>query len=198
MLSSPEFQVASAVSSNHKFLDVRNLTCLQPLPNGLYTDHSSLNHRSFRSVWTRKQNKSRCILGAFIVPLRYRTKTLQVYNTLQGFSNGISNEIKFSRIIFIECCYYTSAAWMQYVYYVKMDLFSTYVNEMPIKCLEKYLSRNLLNCYLHIDYEAWSYYMFNAPHERNYSFSTMNKIKCWNTPVLVDTNISRKISEKYI
>ena len=69
VLSSPEFQVASAVSSELKFLDARNLTCLQPLPNGLYTNQSSLNHRSFRSVWTQKQNKSRCILGAFIVPL---------------------------------------------------------------------------------------------------------------------------------
>ena len=32
----PEFQVAGAVSSDFKFLDARNLTCLQPLPNGLY------------------------------------------------------------------------------------------------------------------------------------------------------------------
>ena len=69
VLSSPEFQVASAVSSELKFLDARNLTCLQPLSNGLYTNHSSLNDRSFRSVWTQKQNQSRCILGAFIVSL---------------------------------------------------------------------------------------------------------------------------------
>ena len=31
-----EFQVAGAVSSDFKFLDARNLTCLQPLPIGLY------------------------------------------------------------------------------------------------------------------------------------------------------------------
>ena len=61
--------LASAVSSALKFLDARNLTCLQPLSNGLYTSNNSLKHRSFRSVWTQKQNKSRCILGAFIVPL---------------------------------------------------------------------------------------------------------------------------------
>ena len=28
--------LASAVSSDLKFLDARKLTCLQPLPNGLY------------------------------------------------------------------------------------------------------------------------------------------------------------------
>ena len=50
-------------------LDARNLTCWQPLPNGLYTNHSSLKDSGFPSVWTQKQNKSRCILGAFIVPL---------------------------------------------------------------------------------------------------------------------------------
>ena len=49
-LSLPEFQVASwcAVSSDLKFLDARNLTCLQPLPNGLYTNHTSLSDHSFR------------------------------------------------------------------------------------------------------------------------------------------------------
>ena len=57
------------VSSELKFLSTRNLTCLQPLPNGLYTNHNSLKDRSFRSVWTQKQNKSRCILVVFIVPL---------------------------------------------------------------------------------------------------------------------------------
>ena len=51
-------------------MDARNLNCLQPLPNGLYTDHNNLKDRSFRSVWTQKQNKSLCILGAFIVPLK--------------------------------------------------------------------------------------------------------------------------------
>ena len=44
------FQVASAVSSELKILDARNLTCLQPLSNGLYTNHNSLKDRSFRSV----------------------------------------------------------------------------------------------------------------------------------------------------
>ena len=71
VLSSPEFQVASAVSSELKFLDARNLTCLQPLSNGLYTNHNNLKCRSFWSVWTQKQSKLRYILGAFfIVPLR--------------------------------------------------------------------------------------------------------------------------------
>ena len=75
VLSSPEFQVASAVSSEFKFLDARNLTCLQPLSNGLYT-----NHCSFRSVWTQKQNKSCCILGAFIVPLTtFLNRTVAVF-----------------------------------------------------------------------------------------------------------------------
>ena len=37
-------QLASAVSSELKFLDARNLTCLQPLSNGLYTNHNSLKH----------------------------------------------------------------------------------------------------------------------------------------------------------
>ena len=71
VLSSPEFQVASAVSSELKFLDARNLNCLQPLSNGLYTNHNSWKCRSFWSVWTQKQSKLRYILGAFfIVPLR--------------------------------------------------------------------------------------------------------------------------------
>ena len=58
------------VSSELKFMDARNMTCLQPLPNGLYTDQNNLKDCSFRSVWTQKQNKLRCILGAFIVPLK--------------------------------------------------------------------------------------------------------------------------------
>ena len=48
---------------------------------------------------------------------------------------------------------------------------------MSIKCLKKYLSRNLLKCYLYIDYEA--------PQERNDQFATMNKIKSLKNPVLV-------------
>ena len=59
----------SAVSSELKFLGARNLTCLQPLPNALYTNYNSLKHHSFWSVWAQKQNKSRCILGVFIGPL---------------------------------------------------------------------------------------------------------------------------------
>ena len=55
----------NAVSSEFKFLDARNLTCLQPLPNALYTKYYSLKHRSFRSVWTQKQNN--CV--AFWEPL---------------------------------------------------------------------------------------------------------------------------------
>ena len=63
----------SAVSCEFTFLNARNLTCLQPLPNALYANYFSLKyrsfwyHRSFRSVLTQNQNKSRCILGAFIV-----------------------------------------------------------------------------------------------------------------------------------
>ena len=71
VLPSPEFQVASDVNSELKFLDARNLTCLQPLSNRLCTNHNSLKHCSFWSVWRQKQNKPRCILGAFIVPLNY-------------------------------------------------------------------------------------------------------------------------------
>ena len=74
VLSLPEFQVASTVSFEFKFLDTRNLTCLQPLPDGLYTNHHSFKRRIFRSVWTQKQNKSRCILGAFIVSLKRLVK----------------------------------------------------------------------------------------------------------------------------
>ena len=37
---------------------------------------------------------------------------------------------------------------------VTIDLFSTFVNEMSVKCLKKYLSRNLLKCYIYIDSEA--------------------------------------------
>ena len=57
---------------------------------------------------------------------------------------GNSKEDKFSCIIFIECCIYTSMAWIQNMHYVTINLCSTYVNEMSIKCLNKYLSRNLL------------------------------------------------------
>ena len=42
---------------------------------------------------------------------------------------------------------------MQNVYYVKINLFSTYVNKISIKCLKKYFSQNLLKCYLHFDYD---------------------------------------------
>ena len=36
----------------------------------------------------------------------------------------------------------------------KINLFSTYVKEMSLKCLQKHLSRNLLKRYLYISYEA--------------------------------------------
>ena len=68
-LSSPEFQVGSAVNSELKFLDARTLTYLEPLANELYANNNSLKDRSFQSVWTQKQNKLHCILEAFIVPL---------------------------------------------------------------------------------------------------------------------------------
>ena len=40
----------NAVSSEFKFLDARNLTYLQPLPNALYAKYYSLKHRSLWSV----------------------------------------------------------------------------------------------------------------------------------------------------
>ena len=43
VLSSPEFQVVFLIL----VLDARNLTCLQRLPNALYTNYYSLKHRSF-------------------------------------------------------------------------------------------------------------------------------------------------------
>ena len=68
--------------------------------------------------------------------------------------DGNSKEITFSRIICIEYCNYTSLARIQNVYYVKINLLSTYVNEMPIKCLKKYLSQNLSKCYLYIGFTS--------------------------------------------
>ena len=67
---------------------------------------------------------------------------------------------------------------------------------MSTKCLylKKYLSRNLLKCYLYTDYESlscfieYNYYMFNASQEWNNSFATMNKITCLKNPVLVQSN----------
>ena len=38
----------SAVRCEFTFLDARNLTCLQPLPNALYANYYGLKHRSFR------------------------------------------------------------------------------------------------------------------------------------------------------
>ena len=64
----------SAVSCGFKILDAQNLTCLQTLPNELRTNSYSLKHRSFRSVWTQKQSKSRCILRPFIVSLKRNFK----------------------------------------------------------------------------------------------------------------------------
>ena len=37
-------------------------------------------------------------------------------------------------------------AYIKNVCYVKINLCSTYVNEMSIKCLRKYLSQDLLKC----------------------------------------------------
>ena len=78
VLASPEFQVAGAVSSE------LNLTCLQQLPNGPYTNHNSLRDRSFQSVWTQKQNKSRCILGAFIAPMLEKIKLWRISLKIPG------------------------------------------------------------------------------------------------------------------
>ena len=46
---------------------------LQPLPNTFYTNYYSLKHCSLQSVWTQKQNKSGCILGAFIDSVIWQT-----------------------------------------------------------------------------------------------------------------------------
>ena len=43
----------------------------------LYTNYLSLKHHSFRWVWTQKQNKLSCILGAFIVTLIFSGNTPQ-------------------------------------------------------------------------------------------------------------------------
>ena len=37
----------SAISSEFKFQNTQNLTCLQPLPNEVYTNYYSLKHHSF-------------------------------------------------------------------------------------------------------------------------------------------------------
>ena len=86
----------SSVSSEFKFLDARNLICLQPLPNTLYTNCYNLKHRSFRSVWTQKRNKSRCIFGAFIVPLKSlkRIQLKKVENSSEHLKTICVNIIK--------------------------------------------------------------------------------------------------------
>ena len=99
---------------------------------------------------------------------------------------------RFSRIIFIKRCNYSSMASIQSVHYVKINVFSTYLSEMSIKCLKKYLSRKLLKCYFigAYNYRVRFYfieynYMFHAPQERKDEFATINKIKCLKTLVLV-------------
>ena len=106
---------------------------------------------------------------------------------------GISKVIKLYRIIFIQCC--TSMAWMENVYYVKINLCSTYVNGISIKFVEKYLSRNLLERYFigEYHYRVRFYfieynYMFNATQEMSDWFVAMNKIKCLKIPILVRSN----------
>ena len=91
-------------------------------------------------------------------------KKFQVYNKLQGLTGdyysewyGNSIEIKFSRIIFVEYCNYFLMVWIQNVYYVKINLFSTYVNEMSIKCHEKNLSRKLYDCRVRFYFIAYNY-----------------------------------------
>ena len=43
----PRQSCSISVSSEFKFLDAQNLTCLQPLSNALYTNCCSLKHRDF-------------------------------------------------------------------------------------------------------------------------------------------------------
>ena len=129
--------------------------------------------------------------GNFNLLSRYRpkceatwnlTKTFKFIKKLQGLTGvyysvwyGNSKEIKFSCTIFIECCNYTSMAWIQNLYYVKINLCSTYVNEMSIICLKKYLSQNLLKWRYFTGEHHWRVqfyfieynYMFHAPQERN-------------------------------
>ena len=99
-------------------------------------------------------------------------KKFQVYNKLQGLTGdyysewyGNSKEIKFSRIIFIEYCNYFLMVWIQNVYYVKINLFSTYVHEMSIKCLKKNCHENCMTAVF--DFISLHITIFNAPQERN-------------------------------
>ena len=57
--------LASAVSSALKFLDARNLTCLQPLSNGLYTNNNSLKIVVFGQL----EHRSKINRVAFWEPL---------------------------------------------------------------------------------------------------------------------------------
>ena len=73
-------------------------------------------------------------------------QNLQVYHKLQSLtglcyseSYGNSKKTKFSDITFIDHCNYTSMAWIQNVLFEKINLCSTYVNEISIKYLTKYL-----------------------------------------------------------
>ena len=59
----------STVNFDPKLLRAQNLICLHSLSYTPYTTYYILKNSSFRLAWTQKQNKSRCILGAFIVPL---------------------------------------------------------------------------------------------------------------------------------
>ena len=72
---------------------------------------------------------------------------------------------------------------------------------MSIKCLKKYLSQNLLKWHLQgsitaafdFNYNDYNYMfdmiiMFNALQEKNNSFATMNKIKHFKTPILVQSH----------
>ena len=63
--------------------------------------------------------------------------------------------------MFAQCCNYASMDWIENVYYVKVNLYSIYVNEISIKCLKKYLLQSLIKCYRR--YFIGYNYMFNAP-----------------------------------
>ena len=66
-------------------------------------------------------------------------KNLQVYNKLPGLASdmGIQKRLKCLMV------------WIQNVYYVKINVFSWYVNEMSIKCLKNICHEILEELSLH-------------------------------------------------
>ena len=87
---------------------------------------------------------------------------------------GIQKRLNFLVQFSLSVAILTSMARVQNLYYVKINLCSTYVNEMSIKSLKKYLSGNLLKYHFireyhcHVRFYFIEYnHMFNAIQERN-------------------------------